>query len=490
MIENLIRLVKSLSTAEKRQFKMACKKQQGNKGYVSLFDLIDKSNVSEWTLIRQQFQKKHRNSSPESAATHLFKLLTDILVHNKIKNDDSFRLMYGIMKVDVFKQRNLLDQAKTEIEMLLPVANKVSKLPLRYILKREELNFFSDTNFEGIDEKKLIAKQQEAGDLLKDLRNEQEHHSLYQILKLRLNEKAQIKKNILNDLVFSELAVVNNRTKHSLESQKLHLLFQSFYFMRTADYRSALKTFYVLNTLFEKNILVLPNPPMDYYNMLDGILDALKTIDHGQEMPYFIEKMRLLNQSGYPDYFCFLVKKTVLLYELYLLTFHQKWTMAIEMINNTPIAIFKEFSLVHEKRQVELVFYSSLSWFKMGNTQKALKTLKQVLLKKTVEFTLLHNRICRLFNLVLLYEARDIDYLDYEIRSYKRFLKGKNALLSLEKYVFKVMEHDPSTKARYKNLQLWNKLQPLKDSIGEKEHESAMNHYFNFVEWGSEKLIH
>jgi hypothetical protein len=492
MIEDLIRLVKSLSKAEKRQFKMACKKQQRHKAYEFLFDLIDQSDSSEWDLIKQSFKKKFRQSSAESAASHLFKLLTDILVHNKIRNDDSFRLMYGIMKVDVFKQRNLLDQAFTEIQSLSLVAGKVQKLPLRYIVNREELNFYSDAKCEGIDEKKLISKQQAASDLLKDLRNEQEHHSLYEILKHRLHTKAvkgkSLKDNSLNDLVLSELAVVNNKAKHNLESQKLHLLFQSFYFTRIGDYSSALKTFFVLNTLFEKNLGQLPNPPMDYYNMLDGILDTLKTIDHCEEMPYFMEKMGMLNQAGYPDFFCFLVKKTVLLYELYLLTFKKEWEHAVKKINSTPVSIYKEFSLVHDKKQVELVFYSSLAYFKTGNFEKANKFLKQVLLKKTVDFTLVYNRTCRLFNIVLLYEIKDLEYLDYEIRSYKRFLKGKNALLPLEKYIFKIVEHSPGTKAKYKNEVLKKKIQPLKDAAGKTDTESSMNHYFDFIEWAAEKL--
>ncbi|MBO9594312.1 MAG: hypothetical protein J7599_15515 [Niabella sp.] len=492
MTDTLVRLIRSLSPAEKRQFKMGAKKQQQQKAYVILFDLIDRSDKTDWKYIRQQFQKHCPASSAESTAHYLFQSVTDVLIQNKIKTDDGFKLMYGIMKADLFRQRNLPDQSFSEIRTLLPIAEKIQKLPLRYLLKRAQLNYFSETNFEGMSEKTLIANQQEARDLLKDLKNEQEHHSLYEILKHRLGNQLQKgttgKKVVLDDLVLSELAIVNNKTRHHLESRKLHLLFQSFYFTRIGDYQSALKTFYVLNTLFEKNVQLQPNPPIDYYSTLDGILDSLKMIRHYDEMPYFIEKMYQLDQEHYPDYFRFLVKKTALLYELSYYAYRGLWKKAIDQIRRIPASGFSDFSLIHEKKQAELIFYASLAWFHMRNFKKALKCLNELLLKKTLDYTQLHYRVCRLFNIVLHYEMKDPEYLEYEIRSYKRFFKGKNTLYPIEKYIFKIATLSPSRNPRYKNQQLWRQLQPFRDAAGKITEEALLMRYFDFMEWAAEKF--
>ncbi|WP_300597318.1 hypothetical protein [Niabella sp.] len=492
MTDTLVRLIQSLSAAEKRQFKMGAKKQQQEKAYVILFDLIDRSDKTDWKYLKQQFQKRCPASSAESTASYLFQSVTDVLIQNKIKADDGFKLMYGIMKADLFRQRNLLEQSFAEIRTLLPIAEKIQKLPLRYLLKRTQLNYFSEINFEGINEKTLIAEQQDARDLLKDLRNEQEHHSLYEILKHRLGNQLQKgkaeKKMVLDDLVLSELAIVNNKTKHHLESRKLHLLFQSFYFTRIGDYQSALKTFYVLNTLFEKNAPLRPNPPIDYYSTLDGILDSLKMIRHYDEMPYFIDKLHQLNQDHYPDYFRFLVKKTALLYELSQYAYLGQWEKAVDQIRITPVSSFRNFSLVHEKKQAELIFYASLAYFHMRNFKKAVKFLNEVLLKKTQNYALPYYRVCRLLNIVLHYELKDLEYLEYEIRSYKRFFKGKNALYPLEKYIFRIVVLAPFRNPRYKNQQLWNQLQPLRDAAGKASGETELLHYFDFIEWGAGKF--
>lgn len=403
-----------------------------------------------------------------------------------------FKLMYGLMKIDLFRQRNLAEQAIAEINNLLPAADNIQQLSLKYILKREQLNIFSETNFEGISEKTLIAEQQAARELLRDLRNAQEHHALYEILKHRLTHTTSAnttaKKVILDDLVLSELAIVNNKTRHHLESQQLHLLFQSFYFTRIGDYQSALKTFYVLNNLFEKHLVRLPHPPMDYYATLDGILESLRMIRHDSEMPYFIEKLYQLDRPAYPDYFRSLVKKTGLLYELNLYAFQKDWKTAIDKIDATPRSSYKDFPMVHDKKQAELLFYTALCFYHTKNFKKAIRFLNEVLLKKTINYSLPCYRVCRLFNIVLQYEMKDLEYLDYEIRSYKRFFSGKNGLLPLEKYLFKIVALRPFLNPKYKNRQLWQQLQPLRDAAGKTTAEADLLSYFDFIEWSVGKF--
>ena len=54
-IENLTRLIHSLSGPEKRQFKMACRKQEGAKDYLGLFDIIEQSSLADTDSIGSLF---------------------------------------------------------------------------------------------------------------------------------------------------------------------------------------------------------------------------------------------------------------------------------------------------------------------------------------------------------------------------------------------------------------------------------------------------
>lgn len=487
MENSLLKLMASLSQAEKRQFKLSTKKQAVPGSYLQLFILIEKHRYYNWEMIKAAFKSKFPASSIESTATYLYKLLVDTLIQNKINNDETYKLLYSLLQIKILQERNLATDAYAEIKKNKLLAEKYQELPLLYMLKRKELNYLSGTDFTGIKEKELISKQIAAKDLLRDIRNIQEHHTLYELLKHRLSYTSQMftdeTKTNLNDLILSEIAIINTNTKQSLESRRLHLFFQSFFFIKTRDYRSALRTFYILNELYESKLINLQHPPIDYYLMLDGILDSLAMIDHYQETDYFLNKLMLLDKNEFPDYFRLLVRKTILLTKLRITSFENKWKEAVEIINSTDSAVVKQNTVINQQKQTELLFYISLSFFKIKNRNKAIKYINNIVLNKNVDYASLIYRMARLFNVIIYYENRDLEYLDYEIRSYKRIFKGKIKILVLEKFIFQVVKVDPVLRSKYNNQQAWQKLLPVKDSIINNKYESQLLKYFNFLEW-------
>lgn len=115
----------------------------------------------------------------------------------------------------------------------------------------------------------------------------------------------------LNDLLISELSLITRGSQHNFESQKLHLLFQSFFFVNISDYKSSLKSFYDLNNLFESNESVWNFPPYDYLSTLEGILDNLRTIKYFNEMEYYINKIDILTEKKYPENFQIIARQTI-----------------------------------------------------------------------------------------------------------------------------------------------------------------------------------
>src|SRR5690606_5449550 len=144
--------------------------------------------------------------------------------------------------------------------------------------------------FNNLSEQELVDKQMKAKNTLQTLRKIHEHYSLFELLSFRLRypiSKGESSTK-LNDLILSELSLITRGSQHQFESKKLHLLFQSFYFMHTNENRSALKIFKELNELIESNETLWDYPPYDYLSALDGILDNLRSIQQYKEMDYFI----------------------------------------------------------------------------------------------------------------------------------------------------------------------------------------------------------
>lgn len=477
-----------MSKVEKRKFKLSTKKQTGNKDYLFLFDLIDRSNVNESAFsLKEKYNKIHPSSSIDNTARYLLNMLTDSLIQSKIKEDNVFRLFHGMLKIQVLQERSLHEEGFKELKKLQQVAIKSQNHLMEYFILRQELNYTAELNFKGITEKELIQKQVKAREVLKDMLNIQEHYSLHEILKHRLSYSGKISseenKKRLNDLVLNELSLVTGRNKNNYESQKLHLLFQSFFFTDIGDYKSALKIFYELNKLFEQNIDLWSSPPSDYLSSLEGILDSLRATKRYDEMPFFIEKTSCLDVPAYPEFFRLQARKIINIYQLNILIAANNFTSALNFIKTMASALLKTNKITNDEKQMELFFCCGLAYYKAKNLKKAGKYLNEVILFGKINFQSMVYKACRLLAMVIHYEDSNLEYLQYTMRSYKRSFGNKEKLLKTEVVIFKTLKFHPNKNSYIKNEVMWNKILPYISAIEKDKYEMQLGKYFDFTGW-------
>lgn len=476
-----------MSKVEKRKFKLSTKKQSGKKDYVDLFELIDKNSLTETTLLKEKIKELHPSISIDNTAGYLLEVLMDSLILTKIKEDNTFHLYYGLLRVRLLQSRSLQEEGYKELKKLQQLAVESQNYFTQYIIFRQLLNYISDTNFGGMSEKDLVETQGKARDVLKDIRNTQEHYSLYELLKYRLvhtgKKISEESKKQMNDLILSEMGLVAGRVKKNFESQKLHLLFQSFFFIDIGDYKSALKAFYILDKLFEQNVTIWNYPPLDYFSSLDGILDSLRAIGFYTEMDYYINKLELLDDQSYPDFFRFLVRKTIIIYRLTILINKKEFEAAIQIISTTNLNLLKAHRLVDDEKHNELLFCFGLAYFSINNFKKAHKYISEVILIGKINYQSIIYKTSRLLGILIHYESNNREFLDYEIRSYRRFFKNKQKLLTTELLIFKTVTFHPDKNSSIKNELLWKKLAPSIKIIEKDKFEMQLLKYFNFIGW-------
>ncbi|HWV69174.1 hypothetical protein [Chitinophaga sp.] len=489
----VIRLVKSLSKSEKRRFKLYTRKHEGDKEYLTLFDLIDQHEVITKELLDEKFSHFHTGVSVDNTARYLLQLLTDCLIQSRVKEDDQFRLLHGMLRVNILKERNLPEEGYRELKKLQQLAIVSQEQFIEYFFYRYELNYLAEFNFPGMTENKLVEIQMKARNAIKDIRNTHEHHSLYELLKYRLLHTGKAiseeEKKQLNDLLLSEMSIVNAKTKNSLESRKLHLLFQSSFFTNIGDYKSALKTFYQLNGLFEKNKVLWHHPPLDYHSALDGILDSLRTTGRYEEMSFYVQKLEQLDDKSYPGYFRYMVRKSAMIYQLVLLMGTQQLNAAVTYIENSDPALLKAYGLVDEERQCELLFCFGLAYFRKGNFKKAQKYINEIVLIGKASYQSVIYRVSRLLSILIHYEANNLEYLDYEIRSFKRAFQYSGVRLKVENMIFKTIKAYPKMNSTRKNELLWEKISPVLATIEKDKFEMQLRKYFDFTGWIKSKFL-
>jgi hypothetical protein len=327
--------------------------------------------------------------------------------------------------------------------------------------------------------------------VLKNLRNTHEHYSLYELLKYRLIHSGKILseegKKELNDLILSEMGLVTGRGKYNFESRKLHLLFQSFFFTDVGDYRSAIKTFSELNRLFEQNSPLWNHPPLDYLSALEGILDSLRTIGYYRDIAFYVRKIKQLDVPNYPEYFRYMVRKSILIYEVTAYTGVRDYKSAVQHLQSIDPDLWHAYSLVDDERQHELLFCMAHAYFGAKDLRKAQKYISGIVLTGRPNYQSVNYRAARLLNMLIDYESGSLEQLEYGIRSFKRAFHAGNNSLQIEKLIFRTLKGHPDLRTPQKTDLLWKKIGPVLAVIEKDKYEMQLHKYFDFTRWIREK---
>ncbi|MBX2920543.1 MAG: hypothetical protein KF746_00025 [Chitinophagaceae bacterium] len=484
----VVRLVKSLSGSEKRFFKLYVKRQSVGRVYLDLFHIIDAAKPGT-AAADAAFRKKHPGASVHNTARYLVKILTDCLIQLKTEKDPLFGLLQSIMRIRVLQERSLQEEGYQEILKVRGKADAVQHPLVEYLSYREELNYLVDVNFPGITDRQLVELQMKAKGLLRDMNSIHDHHSLFELLKYRVVHAGKISSQeqmkMLNDLVLSEMGLVTHKPANSFAAQKLHLLFQSFFFTYTGEHTTALKTFASLNRLFEGHMQLLDHPPLDYLSALNGTLDSLHMLGLFEQMNFYISKVEQLNQTIYPEYFRSQVQKTAVLYRLILLISENDHAGATAYISSLGKDWINEYDMVDEEKQWELSFYMAISFLRLKNYKKAHQWINDVLQQHRCYKHWLVCKAVRLLNIIIYYERGERDYLEYEIKTYKRFF-GDRQLLKSELLLFKCIMMNTNRKPAGK-LQVQNMISEI-SGLHHDRFERQLLKYFDFAGWAIEKM--
>lgn len=490
LIFELQKLISTLSGTEKKHFQLHCEKMQGPKDYVLVYDLALTAPHDESTW-EYRFRQAYPDKSFSNAAHYLFKVLTDVLVQIRIEQDPWFAQHQYLLKAQLCLERSMPNRARKMLSKAYTLASEQQNHSVAYQALRMELTASADLGFPDVDEQDLVDRQMKAKLTLQSLRQLQEHYSLYELLSHRLTKGTlAIDENSdkkINDLILSELSLTTRGSQYEFEPQKLHLLFQSFFFIHTGEYRSALRIFNELNKLFDANKAMWDFPPYDYLSTLEGILDSLRSIGYYRAMEQFIDNAASLANGDYPEHFRTLAQLTANTYRLnrYLGTGQIEAAQAflVELRHAQSTA----YNAERHETQLEYEYFESLTFFLSKQWNKANKSLSPLLLAEKQHKQLVVYRAARLLRILIGYEQDDLDYLDYEIRSYKRTFSKIGKAYKTEKFVFNTIAADPKRRGNsWKETNL-KKAQQLAQTIKAEKREMALLKYYDFTDWATHK---
>ena len=488
--DSLFILVKSLSKAEKRYFHLFSNLQSGNKVYTFLFDLLDNNDSID--DVHLKFCQKQDGKSFEMAAKYLYRILLDCLVKLREKDDIQAHIYNKISKAAILFDRELFDNAFAELRKAEKLAVDFEKDALLLLIRRTELKYLSALNFEGISESELVSKQMRINETSKYSRNINQHRQLHDILKYRITHKGYARsdkqKDGLNDLVLSELNLIANNSYTGFEAQKLHLLFQAAYYLNSGNYKSAIRYYQELISLFDENQHLLLNPPIYYFSAIHGILDSLNVAGIYREMPPFISKLKELEMKGYSVEFTLKVRTAMFYHESSRYIQIGEFDMMRNLMDEYNESLLKNISLLGLEEQLKIYLYTLLFHFCTGDLILARKSMKKILGSGKLFHAFPLYKTVRLINLLLQAELGNSAFFENEISSIKRNIHFEKHVYATEKLLFKFVLAFPLPSYEKTRDKLWMQYKKEIQKIEQSKYERQLLKTFDFLAWIESKL--
>lgn len=483
-IESLSHLVNSLSKAEKRYFALFCDLQGGDKVYFKLYQMLElkKNNVEE---INTDFAVHYPHAVCETARKHLYKMILKSLRSFEPNHSIENKLLNLICNIKILFNKGLIELCFKEIEKGKKLALTNEKFSYFLLVARLELQYLTKLRFTDHTEHELISKQEKINDVLHRELWINRHTSLFEILSFRYTKHGATRtvqeNNRLNDLLLEEFQIISNRQFNSIESRKLHLHFQSTYFMMIGNYTQSLKLFYQLNDLFHKHPGLLIDAPLYYIYVVNGILTDLRYMKKHDEMNYFLDSLKglMLKSENLNEF----IDQLVFQHQLARLIDLGRFETGIDLINEHKPLINNSAKTAPPNANATLNLLIAVNYFGLQNYRKALQYINQV-------FHFPHKYISdhiyilgRVIKLVLHYELGDEEFLQYEMRSAERKLKADKKLYKVEKLTLAFIRK--SLRARYSRKVLVQYNEELSALINDPYKQQLLRWFdFNFLDRG------
>ncbi|MEO1257175.1 MAG: hypothetical protein AAFZ15_00200 [Bacteroidota bacterium] len=471
MSKDLFQLIKSLSSAEKRYFKVQSNSGNNEKNYFRLYVAIDKMEVYSDQLLLERFKHEAFIDNLPFNKNYLYQAILSSLRQFYEKNSADIQLHNQLIDVLVLERKGLYLQAIKLSKQLKKKANLHDHRLIVLEVIRRELEFALRS------EKNLKVQLEELGtELLSSLQmleTELRLHCLKNtVFSLqRTKAKHQIEAK-LNEILSHPL--LHSKMEHlSFKGQLLLNWTNAACYHLKGDFEQAYHYYKQVVLLWQEHPKIRKDKPHLYKIHLSNFLAICHDSSNYTEFLDYLNKIKpLASQSFDEEAETF---QNVFYYELlyYLNTLQIK-----EALMLIPV-IEKGFKKYHRKinkaRLIAFWYNISLLYFISENFKKALEWLTNILHEPKTEHRQDVQRFARFLELVLHYELGNFQVYDYLFRSLKRYVQKDINQNTFEATLLKHFNKLTDLNSGKKEEKLFNTFQTdLKDLSKDQAHSIGL----------------
>jgi hypothetical protein len=479
--EHLFFLIKSMTKAEKRYFKLFVSTNNENCNYLLLFDAIDKQSVYDEYFIKQKFAGKKFISQLHVTKNYLNQLILKSLRNFHTAQTKESELKDLQRDIEILYKRELYPQCMQLIEKAISIAKQYEKWPdllnLLDIKRRLQINLKGSG--QSLHEmKSLISYEKE---ILKKIENTAAYWELTQTM---FSTSGSPQKILDNELLSG------SNMAQSIQAKTLFYYIHHGVLFTKNKLAEAISVLEEAIELWEKNPHYIKEHPASYltlHNNLAGVALQVKKYSYVEKV---LQKIRHIpEQYGISKNNPIAIKAILHSYNVEMEMYRDckqldKGITTIQnieyILNDKSLAIAKTFYVL---------FYYQFAYLYYLNDQysKSLDYLNLILSGKYFDLRQDIEAFAHLLFLIIHFELRNMILLRYAVESCRRFLKKKRNLHTYEKTLlagFSKLSTVPQT--QFKNVFVMLK-EELFSKISPREKDNVLD-YLNFEDWINKNL--
>lgn len=497
--DHVFQLIKSLTKAEKRYFKIFVARHTSstsspNNAQVLFNSMDDMETYNEEELLEKLKNKAFTNKFSITKARLYDTILKSLDAYYSEKSKDQI-IRNELHYIEILFNKSLYKQCRKKIISTKKQAIKYNKNHLLAELILWEKKLIEKDNYQTVNSTYIETLSNEEQDIINTISTKSKLWELKSILFQKLNKIGRARSTNEIETLKSEVGIRINSITIPENKIGLHYLFNHIkgaYYFAIYDYNNSLKSVLETISLVEKN----PNEFSDEPNILiseitNGVYLSMKNSDINKAQELY-NKLKVLyntyDKKGSKD---LLLKIKSSLYSLELLLF--KMTCDYKKFNDKS-SFIKEFintnkQKINESRLAFLYYNLAHIYFIQDEFSESLKWINKLLNDIDIDKAQEIYSFAEILNLFIHLELDNKELVNYTIKSTKRFLKTRNKLYEYETIVLKFIQKISGYNFdKYDTEEQIEKLVESLSSLTKNTFQNIPFEYFDCLAWAESKL--
>lgn len=487
--DELFRLIRSLSKAEKRGFKLYAARYTGSKTYLKLFDAIDKQKDYNEDKLLKLFAKEKFSRQLHRYKNYLNSLILQSLEIQYSDDTVDSSLKHKVLQIAILYKKGLFEQCRKLISNAKELAKKRESYLVLLELSHWEFRITALQSYLNVSEDQIIDLFDAEFNMLEEYKNYRAYTELegkaFNIFKKEGLLRSQKYLHQLNKLAAHPLLSDERNAKSFLSKLKFHSIHTAICSI-THNFKKIITHTKRSVELIEGNPYHIRDNKSNYIIALTNHFNSQICLNQFTEASKTIRKIKTVQVVLPGD------KEMALLYtidkELFLHYKMGDFEKGKTLLSSIDTGNFENI-VVKYKRESEVFFKIANIYFGLGEFQKA-----SIYSKRIINSTFTNQRkdiecFCRVFSLIIYFETGDQDQLEFSIRSVYRFLLKRNRLYKFEDAILtfirkKIIKVNTQEELRKAFVELKDQLEKI---IKDPFEKTALD-YFDFISWLESKI--